>query len=265
MPSDDVMPAAFLGHGNPMNALDDEPLHRGVAGLRRVGAAAAGDPGDLGALVHQRHAVTAMAAPAHHPRLLRVPRRAVRRAVPGARPPELAEAVQRAADPWVGRGPRQLGHRPRHLVGARARLPRRRHPRRAAVASTRTSRFDYHLELGAKLAPLRERGRADHRQRQRRAQPRPVDWSRPDAGYDWAQRFDDAAPSGSLDGDPAAVARLDAHPDFALAVPTPDHFMPVLYLAGLAGRRGARAPPLVDGYAYGSLSMDSFTLGTPAA
>ena len=35
-------------------------------------------------------------------------------------------------------------------------------------------------------------------------------------------------------GDPAAVAELDAHRDFGTAVPTPDHFLPLLYLAGLA-------------------------------
>lgn len=61
------------------------------------------------------------------------------------------------------------------------------------------------------------------------------------------------------------MAGLDSHADYHLAVPTPDHFIPSLYLAGLsaASRAGGdeALDVLVDGYAYGSLSMTSYTLG----
>jgi 4,5-DOPA dioxygenase extradiol len=85
----------------------------------------------------------------------------------------------------------------------------------------------------------------------------------PDAGFDWAQRFDEEATGVMLD-DPAEVGRLDAHRDFGLAVPTPDHFLPLAYVAGLAGATGATADVLVDGYAYGSLSMTAYTVGMTA-
>ena len=67
-------------------------------------------------------------------------------------------------------------------------------------------------------------------------------------------------------GDPAAVAELDGHRDFGTAVPTPDHFLPLLYLAGLADAghtSGGHTDVLVDGYAYGSLSMTAYTLDLP--
>jgi 4,5-DOPA dioxygenase extradiol len=60
---------------------------------------------------------------------------------------------------------------------------------------------------------------------------------------------------------PAEVAAMVDHADFSAAVPTPDHFIPLLYLAGLAGDAAHPAEILVDGYAAGSLSMTAYTLG----
>ena len=45
-----------------------------------------------------------------------------------------------------------------------------------------------------------------------------------------------------------------------MAVPTPDHFIPLLYLAGLAAEEG-KAQPLVQGYALGSISMTCYGVG----
>ena len=96
---------------------------------------------------------------------------------------------------------------------------------------------------------------------------RGMDWGLTDSGYDWAQRFDEDAKERMLT-DPTEFTTLDAHPDYRSAVPTPDHFIPALYLAGLAGAAGDdRTDVLVDGYAYGSLSMTAYTVGLdcPAA
>ena len=80
-----------------------------------------------------------------------------------------------------------------------------------------------------------------------------------DGGFDWATRFDDAA-ADLLTRAPDQIVRLREHPDFAAAAPTPDHFIPMLYLAGLCSAADTPANVLVDGYTYGSLSMTSYTL-----
>jgi 4,5-DOPA dioxygenase extradiol len=82
---------------------------------------------------------------------------------------------------------------------------------------------------------------------------------REDKGYDWAQRFDEAA-RAVMQTAPAEVARLTEHRDYRLAVPTPDHFIPLLYLAGLAAAAGQGTEVLVDGFAMGSISMTAYTL-----
>jgi 4,5-DOPA dioxygenase extradiol len=79
-------------------------------------------------------------------------------------------------------------------------------------------------------------------------------------GFDWAHRFDDAA-RDVMTSDPGAAGGLGSHPDYAAAVPTPDHFLPLLYVAGLAAAAGTPAEVMIDGYAYGSLSMTAYTVG----
>jgi 4,5-DOPA dioxygenase extradiol len=119
--------------------------------------------------------------------------------------------------------------------------------------------FEFHLELGVALAPLRDRGVLVVGSGNIVHNLAIMDWRSPDAGEPWAHRFDDAARE-ILTAAPADVVGLRQHADFARAVPTPDHFIPMLYLAGLAAAAGRPADVLVDGYAYGSLSMTSCTL-----
>jgi 4,5-DOPA dioxygenase extradiol len=120
--------------------------------------------------------------------------------------------------------------------------------------------FDYHFELGAKLAPLRDRGVLIVGSGNVVHNLRAIDWDQPHTGFSWAERFGEDTRSLMLSA-PAELSRLIEHRDFTLAAPTPDHFFPLAYIAGLASTGGQQAEVLVDGYTMGSLSMASYTIG----
>jgi len=86
-----------------------------------------------------------------------------------------------------------------------------------------------------------------------------IDWSRPDGTDDWNRRFDEAT-QAVLRERPADAPSLVEHRDYRRAAPTPEHFVPVLYLAGLAAAASRPLDVLIEGGAYGSLSMTCFGL-----
>ena len=87
-----------------------------------------------------------------------------------------------------------------------------------------------------------------------------------EAGTDWAHRFDDDARAAATRRRPDGGARPCATTRLRLAVPTPDHFLPLLCLAGPRRAAGEPLRHLVDGrHAMGPLGMTSYTLGLQPA
>lgn len=114
-----------------------------------------------------------------------------------------------------------------------------------------------HVEIGAALDPLRDdgvlivaSGNVVHNLRR-------IRWEDPDAAADWNVAFDTAATSLMTER-PGDIAELLDHPHYHLAAPTPDHLLPLFYIAGVARASGRAAEVLVDGYHMGSLSMTSY-------
>jgi 4,5-DOPA dioxygenase extradiol len=255
-----TMPAAFLGHGSPMNALE---RNRYTDAWRAFGAAAPRPRAILAVSAHwyvNATAVTAMARPKTIHDFYGFPQALFDVDYPAPGLPELAEEVADAVKPdQVGADHDSWGldHGTWSvLVHA---FPDADIPV-VQLSINALQPPEWHLAMGVKLAALRERGVLVVGSGNVVHNLRAIDWHQRDAGFDWTRRFDEHARRVMTER-PGDAAELFAHPDFRMAAPTDEHFLPLLYIAGMAAASDRGADVLVDGYAYGSLSMACYTVG----
>lgn len=249
----------FIGHGSPMNTLESNDFTRGWRALGRM------LPRPRGLVVVSAHwyigatAVTAMRRPRTIHDFYGFPQPLFDFEYPAPGSPELAAEVADALAPdWVGLDEDEWGldHGTWSVLAhlyPEADIP-------VVQLSINASKpFAYHIALGERLSALRDRGILVLGSGNVVHNLRLVDWKQPNASADWARRFDEAA-IRQMSDDPAAIGKLAEHPDYARAVPTPDHFLPLLYIAGIAATEG-RVQEMLRGYSLGSLSMTGYYVG----
>jgi 4,5-DOPA dioxygenase extradiol len=255
------MPAVFFGHGNPMNALADNAWTRVWAQLGNS------MPRPRAVLAISAHwyvpytAVTAMAQPrtihdfGGFPRALHE----VKYPAPGSA--ALAARVQELLAPrpipldddwgldhgtWA-----VLCH-----VYPQADVP----VVQLSIDETQPPRV--HFELGRQLAPLREEGILIAGSGNLVHNLHTYAWGREGVGpFEWAQRFENAARErilASRDDELVDYERLDS--DALLSVPTPEHYLPLLYVLGTRDAHDTVGFP-VEGIDGGSVSMLSVRVG----
>jgi len=113
-----------------------------------------------------------------------------------------------------------------------------------------------HMELGAELQKLRERGvlilgsgNAVHNLRR-------INWEMPNGGYAWAEEFDEKVKRAIEDRDLQALAAPEAWGNGLLgeAHPTLEHYVPLLYTLGATQETDEVSFPY-EGMEFGTISM----------
>ena len=253
------MPAVFFGHGSPMNAIEHNRFTESWAEFgRQVGKPRA-------ALAVSAHwyvghtAVTAMQKPKTIHDFFGFPQQLFDVEYPAPGDAGLAREVATALGPtWVGEDLDSWGidHGTWSVlvhVFPHADVPV------VQLAIDMNKSLAEHFDLGAKLNGLRDDGVLVMGSGNVVHNLRAMDWSKPDAGFDWNDSFDSYVRE-IMTANPQSLVEVDRHLHFRQAVPTPDHFLPLAYIAGIAAESGAKAEVLVSGPQYGSLSMTSYVV-----
>ncbi len=256
------MPVLFIGHGSPMNAIEDNEWSRAFR------AVAATIPKPRAVLVVSAHwfvpgtLLTADERPATIHDFSGFPRELAELRYPAPGDPELANRVVGL----IGAGRAALSGAWGLDHGAWSVL-RHLFPD-AATPIVQLSMDDQaepadHLALGRALAPLRDdgvlilgSGNITHNLRTFMEASRRGDVSTPD----WAAGFDgDVATALTQHDDAYLTSALDSERG-RICHPSPDHYLPLLYAAGAADRRDRVSFP-ITGFAGGSLSMRAVRFG----
>ena len=256
-----VMPAIFFGHGNPMNAVTSNGY---TEAWRRIGEQTPRPKAVLSISAHwyvPGTGVTIATAPRTIHDFGGFPDALYQVQYPAPGDPALAGRVQdllaplevtRDTDWGLDHGTWSvLAH-----VFPEADVPV------VQLSIDESGPAAFHFEIGQRLAPLREEGVLIVGSGNLVHNLRTYAWGRhPQDPYDWAVRFEEDARRLILAGDhKPLVAYGTLGPDAALSIPTPEHYLPLLYVLG-AGQAGEPIAFPVEGVDGGSISMLAVQVG----
>ena len=259
----DKMPVMFVGHGNPMNAIEDNRWSRGFA--------------SLGAMVPTPKAVLAISAHWYldgtyltsdaRPKTIHdfggFPRALYEVEYPAPGRPDLAQTVRDALTDHGAALSGDWGLDHGTWSELKWMFPKADVPV-VQLSIDRRLNIREHFSLARSLSALRHHGvlvvgsgNIVHNLRDAFGQIRAGTNNTPD----WAQRFDGATNAALQQHDTDAVLRLlDGNDDARLAHPTPEHFLPLVYTAALAEPDDTVRSP-IEGFDAGSLSMRTVLWG----
>jgi len=256
-----ILPAIFFGHGNPMNALLDNQYTRA---WNNIGQQLPRPKAILAISAHwyvPETGVTITTAPRTIHDFGGFPRELYQVEYPAPGDPALARRVQQMLAPLPVTLDERWGFDHGTWSVLKHVYPLADIPIvQLSIDETRPASF--HFELGAKLAPLREEGVLIVGSGNLVHNLHAYGWGRhvPDP-YDWAVRFEEQARQMMQAGEFNPLIQYEKlGRDAQLAIPTPDHYLPLLYVVSTRQGREEISFP-VEGVDGGSISMLTVKVG----
>ena len=255
-----IMPAIFFGHGNPMNAVMNNNY---TEGWRRMGKQTPKPKAILSISAHwfvPDTGVTISTAPRTIHDFGGFPRELYQVQYPAPGDPELARRVKTLLEPLQVNLDNSWGldHGTwsvlRHVYPA-ADVP----VVQLSIDETQPSSF--HFEIGRRLAPLRDEGILIVGSGNLVHNLHAYAWGRHVSDpYDWAIRFENEAKEMMLAGEYKPLINETLGPEASLSIPTPDHYLPLLYVIATRQQGEVITFP-IEGVDGGSISMLSVQIG----
>lgn len=124
-----------------------------------------------------------------------------------------------------------------------------------------TRKPQFHFDLAKELSALRKKGVLIIGSGNMVHNLGILDWKRMDSGYDWAVEMNEVFKKSITNRDHQALINFENLGTAGkLAIPTPEHYLPMLYALGLQ-EKNEEAVFFNDKTLMGSISMTSFRLG----
>jgi len=128
-----------------------------------------------------------------------------------------------------------------------------------------TKPASYHYELAKELGELRKRGVLLLASGNMVHNLGVISWDLPERGYDWAVEMNEIFKKHIIDGNHQALISYEKlGPAARMSIPTPEHYLPLIYAVGLQEKSDS-VTLFNDQTLMGSISMTSLLLSTPAA
>jgi 4,5-DOPA dioxygenase extradiol len=256
-----LMPTIFIGHGNPMLTLSDNAYTKAWKEIGRL------MPRPKAVLSVSAHwyitgsAVTTSAAPRTIHDFGGFPRELHEVHYPAPGSPELARHVKELLSPIAVELDNDWGLDHGTWTVLRHLFPKADTPV-VQLGIDRTKPAVYHYELAQRLVSLREEGVLIVGSGNIVHNLHAYAWGNSAAQpYDWAVRFEKRMREFIRDGDDAGVIAYEKlGEDAGLSVPSPDHFLPLLYILALR-RENENVSFPVKGFDGRSMSMLSVQVG----
>ncbi|MEO6167725.1 MAG: 4,5-DOPA dioxygenase extradiol [Chitinophagales bacterium] len=227
------MPVLFLGHGSPMNAIEQNEFSKG---WEKIGKTLPAPNAILCVSAHwetQGTFVTAMEKPETIHDFGGFPKELFNVRYPAPGSPELANETKNTVKKTMVGLDQSWGLDHGCWSVVKHLYPNADVPV-IQLSLDRNQAPQFHYDLARELAPLREKGILIIGSGNMVHNLRIINWNTPDKGFDWAIEANNTLKKLIMNNDHQRVIKYDSlGKELQLAVPTPEHYLPLLYTLGL--------------------------------